>query len=200
MFVNAGKAIAAYERSLRAEPNALDRYVDGDVDALSPQEKSGLSAFFVSGCAQCHWGPTMSDHAFHNLRFATGQANGQADLGQNQGVPKLLASPFSKAGIYSDEPVSRSVFEALALAPNEHVGAFKTPSLRGVADTAPYGHGGVLPDLESVIRHYGRRGLPPADPRAVGTAEPWAPLFDDLESSRSDLAAFLRRLTAKPIP
>ena len=80
-FVNVGKAIAAYERTFRAKPNALDRYIGGDASALSVLEKEGLSIFAQAGCMQCHWGPRLTDDAFHDTRTPTGHADGTADPG-----------------------------------------------------------------------------------------------------------------------
>jgi cytochrome c peroxidase len=194
-FANAGKAIAAFERSLRAQPNRLDAYLNGDTTALTAQEKLGAQNFFISGCAQCHYGPTLSDGAFHNLRFPTGQKDGTADRGRAAGAGLLIAAEFGASTDYSD---ARTI-APLALSPGELLGAFKTPHLRGVANTAPYGHGGTYATLDEVVRHYGMRGLPAADTRAIGTTEPWAPLFDDLEQSRAALVAFLKVLEAKPV-
>src|SRR6185436_19313209 len=71
VYVNVGKAIAAYERTLRARPNRLDAYLGGDLSALTVEEKAGLKTFFGAGCIQCHWGPRLTDDAFHVLRFPT---------------------------------------------------------------------------------------------------------------------------------
>src|SRR5258708_11521563 len=64
-YVNAGKAIEAYERTLRVKPGAFDTYIAGDMTALTDMQKDSLHAYFMAGCAQCHWGPRMTDDAFH---------------------------------------------------------------------------------------------------------------------------------------
>ncbi len=89
VYVNVAKAIAAFERTLRPAPSALDRYAGGDPNALTSDQKSGLAAFFDSGCVQCHYGPRLTDDAFHNMRFPTGRRDGAADTGRLSGVALL---------------------------------------------------------------------------------------------------------------
>src|SRR5262249_37110236 len=86
VFMNVGKTIAAFERTLRVKPNKLDAYIGGDLNALSASEKKGLYTFFITGCAQCHWGPRLTDDAFHPDRYPTGRQDGQADRGRIDGI------------------------------------------------------------------------------------------------------------------
>lgn len=185
LFVNVGKSIAAYERTLRVKPNKLDAYIAGDLNALSTPEKEGLRTFFGTGCAQCHWGPRLTNDAFHPDRYPTGRQDGQADRGRIDGVDQLLASEFAQP-----HPTLKSVPSQL--------GSFKTTSLRGVAGSAPYGHGGTLATLQDAARNYGLAGLPMSDPRAVGTTEMWLPQFAQVHAD--DLVPFLQILTAEIAP
>jgi cytochrome c peroxidase len=194
VFVDVGKAIAAFERTLRVMPNALDRYAGGDVGALSAAEKQGLYVFFKTGCPQCHYGPRLTDDAFHALRFPTGAADGAPDRGRADGAPKLLSAEFTAASPWSDAPAAARSFLGLDGPPPSMVGAFKTPTLRGLPTSGPYGHGGTFATLDEVTKHYGERGLPDGDPRAVGVTEAWVPRFD--VHAQHDLVAFLRVLTA----
>src|SRR5262249_47364849 len=146
-----GKAIAAYERTLRVKPNALDAYAGGDTSALSKPQRAGLYAFVTLGCMQCHYGPRLTDDAFHSTRFPTGRQDGQADQGRAGGVPILLASEFRADGPFSDAPSAAHGLAGLAVDP-AMIGAFKTAALRGVAGSAPYGHGGVLATLDDVVK------------------------------------------------
>lgn len=196
VLANVGKAIAAFERTLRATPNRLDAYLGGDRAALTREEKTSASVFFVAGCAQCHSGPRLTDDAFHNVRFPTGRQDGAADPGRSGGVPALLASPFRADGPFSDAPGTRS--HALLGAGAWAEGAFRTPSLRGVAQTAPYGHGGSLATLREVLEVYSDAGLPPADPRAIGATDPWLARF--AKGHVADLLPFLALLEAEPEP
>lgn len=192
VFVNVGKAIAAYERTFRTRPNALDAYTSGDFTALSGIEKQGLSVFIGAGCMQCHWGPRLTDDAFHVTRTPTGRRDGRADRGRAD-VAGLAPIEFAASSSWSDDPSfgrASSTFDAM-------VGAFKTPPLRGVANAAPYGHGGMLPSLADIMDVYGTGGLPADDPRATGRAEPWLARFD--VTAQWSIVAFLNILSAEPI-
>lgn len=175
-YVNVGKAIAAFERSLRVKPSKLDRYIDGDLGALTAQQKSALHSFLTVGCAQCHWGPRLTDDAFHAIRMPTGRADKQADRGRFDVLTGLAKAEFTAASKWSDAP---NAAKPLVFAPEATMlGAFKTPTLRAVAVTAPYGHGGTFPTLLEVVRHYGTRGNNVRDD-AIGVAEPWLGNFDE---------------------
>lgn len=189
IFVQVGKAIAAYERTFRVRPNALDRYVTGDVAALGETEKDGLHAFFTTGCAQCHYGPRLTDDAFHVVQFATGRVDGAPDRGAIDGLAALASSPFSKAGAFSDAPPAAPRRPPSA----SMLGAFRTPTLRGLPATAPYGHGGTFKTIEDVVAFYARGG-PSSDEatRSVGAIDPLFPPFDGATASK--LSAFLRVL------
>lgn len=198
IYVNMGKAIAAFERTFRVKPNALDRYIAGDRAALAPAAKEGLASFFKSGCHQCHWGPRLTNDAFHVLRFPTGKQDGTADRGRADGVAKLLGAELHLGTKWSDAQKPVRPFVELSPPPPSMVGAFKTPTLRGLPKSGPYGHGGRFTTLAEVAKHYGDRGLEPNDPRAAGTVEPWVPNFDTSEQAR--LPAFLDVLTGEPEP
>lgn len=172
IFSNAAKAIEAHERTLRVQPNALDRYVSGDLGALTDAQKDGLKFFFETGCAQCHHGPRLTDDAFHALRFPTGRIDGMPDRGRIDAIPTLMSNEFGRAGAFSDAPMSTKY-----VAKPTMLGAFKTPTLRGLPVTGPYGHGGTFATLGDVIAVYAEGGRP-MDPKSVGTLEPWLPKFD----------------------
>lgn len=202
VFVNVGKAIAAFERSLRIKSNSLDAYVAGDVSALTPEQKTGLNTFFVAGCAQCHYGPRLTDDAFHVVRFPTGRQDSAPDRGRVDGIDPLVKGEFNAASQYSDSRSAGDWLPWLAERKREGeqqmLGAFKTPSLRGVSSTGPYGHGGSLPTLADVVKTYSTGGLDPSDPRTVGSSEPWVSNFAD--HHRAPLEAFLRVLSAPIAP
>lgn len=171
VLANVAKAIAAFERTFRALPNALDRYIAGDTNALTMEQKRGLQTYFTAGCAQCHYGPRLTDDAFHVVRFPTSKG----DDGRASGIAAFLASEFRGDGPFSDKVVAR---KKPAVGPWV-VGAFKTPPLRGITLTAPYGHDGTLMSLTEVAKLYGTAGLKEGDPRAIGVREPWSTEFVD---------------------
>lgn len=192
VFVDVGKAIAAYERTFRPVEMRLDAYARGDLSALTSLEKAGLSVFAQVGCLQCHWGPRLTDDAFHVTRMATGRSDGVGDRGRIDGLRLLATSEFGASTRWSDKLIP------LTISPDGSpatLGAFKTPSLRGVADGAPFGHGGTMRTLVEVTELYGKGGLPSADARSVGTLEPWLPTFD--ETAQWSLAPFVESLKAK---
>ncbi len=192
-FVNVGKALAAYERTFRAKANALDRYIGGDLGALSVLEKQGLSIFAQAGCMQCHWGPRLTDDAFHNTRMPTGRRDGTADPGRSEGIASLLRSEFRASGPWSD--ARRIGVDPVAT--KSTLGSFKTPALRGTAGLSFYGHGGTAKTLVDVTELYGQGGLASDDPRAVGDNEPWLMPFS--VAAQWSIPPFLGTLTAEPI-
>lgn len=198
VYVNAGKAIAAFERTLRVKPNALDRYGAGDLTALTAAEKKGLEAFFKTGCAQCHWGPRLTDDAFHVIRFPTGRQDGASDRGRADGIADLLGSEFTAGKKYSDSAASAKPLLGLTPSPTSMIGAFKTPTLRGLSASGPFGHGGTFATLAEVTKHYGERGLKHDDTRSIGATEAWVPLFD--ANAQRDLVPLLQALSGDIAP
>jgi cytochrome c peroxidase len=196
IYVNVGKSIAAFERSLRVMPNALDRYIAGDTNAIAGRQKKALEEFFKVGCTQCHWGPRLSDDAFHVLRFPTGRQDGVADRGRAAVLLGLATAEFAATSTWSDAPLSAKAL-AFTVVPPSMEGAFKTPTLRGVTSSGPYGHGGGFAQLLDVSKHYGMRALNVEASKATGSVEEWVPNFDatvqgDLPSLMDVMAADLK--------
>ena len=195
VFANLGKALAAYLRGLRPAPVALDRYAAGDQTALSDEQKDGLVRFFEVGCIQCHFGPQLTDASFHSNYFPTGRQDGQADLGRLAGLPQLLGSEFRGNGPYSDAPQAATWLTGLGSVPSDE-GQFRSTSLRGVADTAPYTHGGQMADLKAVISLYATAGQPDGDARTTGLRDLAMVRFDKNDPRNELLVQFLRTLKA----
>jgi len=177
VYVNVGKAIAAFERTFRVSSNDLDRYIGGDLTAIAGTQRTALQQFFKAGCVQCHWGPRFTDDAFHVLRFPTGRQDGMADQGRAAVLLGLAGSEFVASTKWSDAPSAAKPL-AFTTVPPSMIGAFKTPTLRGVSQTGPFGHGGVFTSLLDVAKHYGQRGQMVAPDKAAGTVEEWVPTFD----------------------
>lgn len=196
VYVNVGKAIAAFERTIRVKPNALDRYAAGDKNALSAPQKKALEQFFTVGCAQCHWGPRFTDDAFHAIGFDTGRGDRAADRGRIEVLGGLAASEFVATTKWSDAPAAAKLL-VLPAVPSM-LGAFKTPPLRGVAGTGPFGHGGSFATLVDLTKHYGTRGKSTPGARTAGVIEPWLPEFD--ANVQNELPAILEVMTADPEP
>ncbi|MFO1459274.1 MAG: cytochrome c peroxidase [Verrucomicrobiota bacterium] len=74
---NLARALAVFERSLVAPNTPLDRFLAGDAEALSPQQRAGLREFQDSGCILCHGGPMLSDFKLHVLGVPDSSAGGR---------------------------------------------------------------------------------------------------------------------------
>ncbi len=171
VFLRFAWSLAQYERGLVALDSPFDRFVqrseaqDRPVFSEDFGEKQwqGFRIFMESGCAQCHSGPMFSDQQFHNIGLPQGK--GSLDLGRAAGILQVKADPFNcKHAFFADQTPSESCAELPFLRQDntEMVGAFKTPSLRNVAETAPYMHDGGLPTLSAVLAHYNELKAEPA--------------------------------------
>lgn len=128
----AALAIAAFERKIIDPNTRFDRWIRGDIKAMSASEINGFAVFLDEkrgNCAVCHSAPHFSDDGFHNLGLAS-FGDDTPDLGRFEQRPLRLMK-----------------------------GAFKTPSLRHVTKTAPYFHDGSSQTLEEVIKHYELGGV-----------------------------------------
>jgi cytochrome c peroxidase len=74
-FDNVAKAIAAFERTLITPGAPFDRYLEGDADALTAQQKAGLDLFVNSGCAGCHRGRLLGGEGYASFSHAEGKGD-----------------------------------------------------------------------------------------------------------------------------
>lgn len=192
---NVGKAFEAYERRLVSRDAPFDRYVAGDLAAISASAKRGLQLFIgKAACDACHSDHTFTDNDFHNTGVP--QTVVPPDDGRFADVPRLT-NPYNGAGEFSDDPVAGAEKIAGIVQREEQKGQFRTKSLRHVADSGPYFHDGSFTTLEDVIRFYngggGETGFP-------GVKDPLVVPLNLTEAEIADLAAFLRSLTGDPPP
>ncbi|HTV88972.1 MAG TPA: cytochrome c peroxidase [Stellaceae bacterium] len=207
-FSNLGKAIEAYERRLVRGDAPFDRYVRGlrSADpvleqAISPAAKRGLKLFVgAANCELCHSGPNFTDNQFHNLGLPL-QPGEAPDPGRSVGIGLIRANPFNGAGAFSDDPHGSAKDKIVFLpAAQAQLGAFKTPSLRGVAAMAFHMHDGRFATLPQVLQFYAD-GEAATRGRLVGTREATANLVPHLtKSQQADLVAFLETLTGATLP
>lgn len=123
------KAIAAFERTVVTTDSPFDRYVKGDENALTDDEKEGLEIFNGKAhCTACHWGGYFSDGRFHNLGTAQ-----TGPLKVDDGRYAITQNP-------------------------EDRGAFKTPTIRDAVRRPPYMHDGSEKTLEEVVEFYNKGG------------------------------------------
>ena len=198
VFVNYGKLVTAYVRTLISTDSAFDRFVAGDDDALSPAAQRGAALFIGdAGCVTCHATPTFSDDDFHNLGVPqVGPSVPPSDDGRFRDVPPLLASSLNASGRYSDDPSAGRIEGLTDPMPELTRGAFRTPSLRNVALTAPYMHSGQLATLRDVVNFYAAGGGTPT----AGSRDPVLAPLGLSDAQKDDLVAFLESLTLDPLP
>lgn len=122
------RALAAYLATIDGETR-LDRFIRGDAAALDDTQLLGLHLFRTrAGCANCHFGPQLSDGRLHNLRLS------------------FFGEPAQDLGRHGVTGAS------------EDAGRFRTPSLRHARESAPYMHNGLFPTLTGVVNLYDRGG------------------------------------------
>ena len=172
-YEKVGKAIASFERTVLSGNSPFDRYMfGGDKTALSEPAVRGLKVFMdkeKGNCVVCH--TIEADHAlftdnkFHNLGVGMNNRGELTDLGR-----------FTVTNVDADR------------------GAFKTPTLRNIAQTAPYMHDGSQKTLKEVVDFYVGGG---------NSNEHRDPEIHELKLSqqeREDLIAFMESLTGETPP
>jgi cytochrome c peroxidase len=159
------KAIASFERSLVSNNSQFDKWLRGAKNAMTPQQVRGFRLFTdpaKGNCAACHQPPNFTDNGFHNI------------------------------GVGSPDATSPDVGRYAIKRVKSMKGAFKTPTLRDIALTAPYFRDGSAGTLMDVIEHYNRGGTPSADV---------SPDIKPLNLARDEMEAiveFQRALTTTP--
>ena len=133
-IVDIANALAAFQGvEWQSHDSPFDAYLAGQADALSADQQRGMALFFGdAGCDTCHSGPLLSDQRFHAL-----------------GLP-----PFGPGRTRRFDPYARDVGRMGESDDLLDAYRFRTPMLRNVALTAPYGHNGAYPTLEGVVRHH----------------------------------------------
>ncbi len=178
------KAIASFERVASLSGNSpYDKYNAGDNKALAESEKRGLVLFGLTlstddefktdvvrqkaKCTLCHVGFNFTDEQFHNLGIGWDEKTGR----------------FADLGRWAIDPIGAKSDPSL--------GAFKTPSVREAAFTAPYMHDGSLLTLEQVVDHYDKGGTP--NP----SLDPDMKKLNLTAHEKADLVAFMKALSGE---
>jgi cytochrome c peroxidase len=199
VFVDVGKAIAAYETTLRPPRTRFDQFVRDLVAGakrsastrLTAAEQRGLRLFIDparTACLNCHNGPLFTNGGFHDIGTNIG-AQSTGELGNLLGERLRETSEFRCVGIYSDALPEQCLLARFQRKehPGESRGAFKVPTLRGLAVTAPFMHDGRFADLQAVMQHY----RSPPLPAVVGAHE-----LRPLKFSARDIEDMVRFLEA----
>jgi cytochrome c peroxidase len=190
-----GRALAAYQATLIAAGSRFDRWqFANDRAALNAQEQKGLEIFTGKGrCAQCHvigeQYATFTDNGFHVTGAGLGAIN-KFVVPLAPGVETTVTNADLAAFAQPTAP-DLGRFEITHNAADRY--AFRTPTLRNVAHTAPYMHEGSLATLEEVVDFYDRGGN-----AAPGKSALVVPLGLSAEEKKS-LVSFLRALSASDL-
>ncbi len=195
------KVIASFERTLVAGNSPFDRfYFKGDKTALNEQQQRGFKLFLEQGrCVSCHIieqnQALFSDSRFHNIGVGINAV--QQDITP---LVQAFLDAKRKGGdvdkiVLTDKKSSElgrfAVSDALA-----DIGAFKTPTLRNIALTAPYMHDGSLKTLKEVVIHYNNGGVTPAGAKPNDFLSGGIRPLNLTDAQIDDLVAFLQSLTS----
>jgi cytochrome c peroxidase len=155
------KAIASYERTVVSNNSPFDHWIKGDKTAMTQQQVRGFELFVgKANCSTCHSAPNFTDDGFHNLGLSS------------------YGKPEPDMGRYTQKPIRMMK------------GAFKTPTLREIARTAPYFHDGSAATLMDVVEHYNIGGVVKTD------LSPGMGPLNLSQQDKENLVAFMQALSS----
>ena len=183
-IAHVGEALAAFiALEFESRDSAFDAFLAGDNDALTTTQKEGMKLFYGKAeCVSCHSGSLLTDQKFHALA-----------------IP-----PFGPGRTRRFDPYVRDVGRMGETDRLEDAYRFRTPSLRNVALTAPYGHNGAFPDLEGIIRHHLNPSISLKNwkrDKANLPNVPWLESIDFLVwDDRIEMKRYKEKIDINPIP
>jgi cytochrome c peroxidase len=132
-YENLQKAIAAFERTLLT-PSRFDKYLQGNADAITAEEKAGLGVFIASGCGNCHNGVGIGGGMMQRFGLVTDYSTLTHSKINDEGREKVTKNRNDKD-------------------------VFKVGGLRNIAGTYPYFHDGSIASLDSAVKIMGKAQL-----------------------------------------
>lgn len=193
------QAIATFERTLVAGESPFDRYFyGGDEKAMSPAAIRGFKVFLEQGrCVSCHvieqTQALFTDNRFHMIGVAAQDM--PKDLDELSAAVEEVKKKGTDIAVLSNKKTS-SLGRYAVTRDLTNIGAFKTPTLRNVALTAPYLHDGSAANLEEVVQFYNNGGRHnEADPVPELLSGGIRPL-NLTEEQQADLVEFMNALTS----
>jgi cytochrome c peroxidase len=165
-------ALADYQRTLLPPVTRFDTFLEGQRTALNDRELLGLHLFRTKArCMTCHSGALLTDQQFHNLGLSNYGSRKYEDLGRY-----------------------------LATGKNEDVGKFRTPGLRGVAQSGPWMHNGAFAQMVGMLNMYNAGMSRPVPHNAQQAADPkfpvTSPLLQPLQLTSDEIIALKSFLEA----
>ena len=160
------KSIASFERTIISNNSPFDKWLKGNSTAMTEQQVRGFDIFTnenKGNCAVCHDAPNFTDNGMHNIGLAS-FGNDNPDLGRFGQKPLRLMK-----------------------------GAFKTPTLRDIALSAPYFHDGSAATLMDVVEHYAKGG------EVKTNLSPNLKEIKLTQQDKKDLVAFMQALTSEHV-
>lgn len=208
VYANMGKAIAAYVRLIVPGPSRFDRYVEALLrkdattmsETLHERELEGLRLFIGKAkCVTCHSGPLFTNGEFRKTGVYQ-PADLPPDSGRAGGIAKALSLEFNCFGKYSDAAKSQCAALSSLTSPDanaaKYQNAFKVPTLRNVAERAPYMHAGQYWALWEVVRFFSNMKPAPGPGSDLSSGMDKDLLHGGLsEAERDRIEAFLRTLS-----
>ena len=158
-------ALADYQRTLLPPVTRFDTFLEGERTALNDRELLGLHLFRTKArCMSCHSGALLTDQQFHNLGLSYYGRKKYEDLGRY-----------------------------LVTGRDEDVGKFRTPGLRGVAQSGPWMHNGLFPQMAGLLNMYNAGMSRPVPHNAQQAADPkfpvTSPLLQPLQLTSAEIIA-----------
>jgi cytochrome c peroxidase len=182
-IVEIANALAAFMAlEWQSIDSPFDRYLAGDHTALNADQKAGMDLFYGKAqCSTCHSGSLLSDQKFHALSLPA----------------------FGPGRTRRFDPYARDVGHMGESDALEDAYRFRTPMLRNIALSGPYGHNGAYATLEGMIRHH----LNPQAAKVLWTKEdaglpdiPWLAGADFvIQSDRIEMARHSAKIDITPI-
>lgn len=171
-------AIASYVRSLNAFDSRFDEYMRGNKNALNNEEIEGMNLFMGKAkCATCHFTPLF---------------NGTVPPSYSKTEHEVIGTPNEPSGKSLSPDKGRYIYNKMP----QLVGAFKTPTVRNSAVTAPYMHNGVFKTLEEVVSFYNKGGGIGLGYEVENQTLPFDKLNLTVKEEKA-LVAFMKTLTDK---
>ncbi|WP_232250974.1 cytochrome-c peroxidase [Janthinobacterium sp. 1_2014MBL_MicDiv] len=165
-------ALADYQRTVLPPVTRFDTFLEGQRTALNDRELLGLHLFRTKArCMTCHSGALLTDQQFHNL-----------------GLTYYGRKKYEDLGRY------------LVTGKDEDVGKFRTPGLRGVAQSGPWMHNGLFPQMVGLLNMYNAGMSRPVPQNAQQAADPkfpvTSPLLQRLQLTSEEIIALKSFLEA----
>ena len=147
-------ALASFQRTLISRNAPVDRYLDGDKKALTPEQKRGYEIFTGKGkCTECHSGANFTDNKFYNLGVPE-----NPELVNDPRVAATVRFTAKVSGYKEYRSLTEDPGRYLVTKDKKDWKAFKTTGLRELALTAPYMHNGVFDTIDDVVEFLNKGG------------------------------------------